>query len=232
MSKTTLTELQEKLDYKFIEPKLLQLALTHKSFSTQNNERLEFLGDSALGIVISDYLYSKYPDTREGLLSRVRSKIVSKETLIKLGLSIRLDEYIRVGTSENKDIWRQPSYKSSIVSNALEAIFGAIYVDGGYEKVRFAILNLFREDLASIDINRLYKDHKTRLQELVQSAYHSIPSYAIKSEKSYSKDMREFLISCTVPNHTQKFLGKGTSRKEAEQNAAKEALDILSDKLN
>ena len=223
-----LSKLENVLNYKFKEKKNLQLALIHRSFASESNERLEFLGDAVLNLIISDYLHTKYQDAQEGLLSRVRAKLVGKKTLQNVARSKEIMKYIRVGEAEKKNIH---SYHTSVASDALEAIIGAIYLDGGIRQARSAIMRLFKTELNLIDINKLYKDYKTRLQELIQSNYHSVPDYELKRQEILAQNVREFWVACTIPNHEGSFIGKGSNRKEAEQNAARQALEALSNKL-
>lgn len=210
---------EKRINYKFNNPALLQLALTHRSLSSDSNERLEFLGDVALSLIISDYLYEKYPKAREGVLSRVRARIVSKTSLQKVAADISIRDFIRVGMAENKNMANKSS-RTSIVSDAVEAVIGAVYVDGGIESVRPVIVHLFKNELAAIDIKDIHKDYKTQLQEIIQANYHSVPEYKLKSERLLAGNAREFTIQCILPNRKEKFSGKGGSRKEAEQQAA------------
>ncbi|MBE8182720.1 MAG: ribonuclease III [Candidatus Portiera sp.] len=221
-----LDKFEESIDYKFKNIYLLSLALTHRSLTSDSNERLEFLGDATFNLVISDYLYSKYPNSREGVLSRIRARIVSKPSLQKIAGQINIREFIRVGMAENKNITNK-SIRTSIISDAVEAVIGAVYVDGGMDAARPVVINLFNDELLAIDITDVYKDYKTRLQEIIQSNYHSVPEYILKKERRLASNTREFLIQCTVPNRNEKFVGKGASRKEAEQEAARATLHGL-----
>lgn len=224
-----LADLEAAFNYKFKEVALLKLALTHRSLTSDSNERLEFLGDAVFNLVISDYLYNKYPSAKEGLLSRMRAKLVSKATLQKVAASIEIAKYIKVGPAENKNF---NSRQTSVGSDAVEAIIGAVYVDGGIRKARSVVMRLFKAELDDLDINNIYKDYKTRLQELIQSNYHKVPNYRLKQQHTLDENSREFLVLCTVPNHGEAFLGKGANRKEAEQDAARHALSNLSNKLS
>ncbi len=219
-------KLEKSIQYSFKDPLLMRLALTHRSLTSDSNERLEFLGDAVFNLVISDYLYVKYPRVKEGRLSRIRAQIISKPTLQKIANKISVADYIRVGPAEQKT-FSNKSRKTSIVSDAVEAIIGAIYLDGGMEAARSSVLSLFKDELENIDVDKMYKDAKTRLQELVQSEYHSVPEYKLKSQRMKDPQNQEFMIYCTVPHHEEAFTGMGSNRKEAEQAAAQAALAIL-----
>lgn len=222
----SLKKLEGIIKYDFQDTSVAYLALTHKSLTSDSNERLEFLGDAILNLIISDYLYIKYPMAKEGRLSRIRAQIISKPSLQNVANKIEIANYIRMGPAEKK-VFGSNNQNTSIISDAIEAIIGAIYIDGGIEAARNSILYLFKEELDEIDLDKLYKDSKTILQELVQSVYHSVPVYRLKSQKITGRQKQEFLIYCKVPYHGEMFIGKGTSRKEAEKNAASIALKSL-----
>ncbi len=223
-----LSKFESKIKYKFKDIMLLNLALTHRSLTTASNERLEFLGDATFNLIISDYLYTKYADAKEGVLSRVRAKIVSKITLQKIALSLNIRDFIQVGLAENKNIANQLR-RTSIVSDAVEAVIGAVYIDGGATAAQSVVMRLFKDELGKININDLHKDYKTQLQEIIQSNYHRVPQYMLKQEKMLAGNEREFIVHCRVPNHKGNFVGKGASRKEAEQEAARATLSGLYD---
>lgn len=223
---TVLGKFEKHINYQFHNIDLLRLALTHRSLTSDSNERLEFLGDATFNLVISDYLYTKYPNSREGMLSRIRARIVNKASLQKIAAKISIRDFIRVGLAENKNI-ANTSMRTSIISDAVEAIIGAVYVDGGFAAARSVVIHIFNDELSAIDITDVFKDHKTLLQEIIQSNYHSVPEYILKKEKRLASNTREFIVQCVVPNREEKFSGKGASRKEAEQEAARATLQGL-----
>lgn len=216
------------LAYEFREPSLLERSLTHKSKSSTNNERLEFLGDAVLGLVIAEALHQVRPDSDEGSLSRHRAALVRRETLADIAADISLGGRMYFGGGELRSGGHQ---RQSILADGLEAIFGAIYLDGGFEQVRSVILGLYARRLDNLPESEQLKDSKTRLQEALQSAGHAVPVYKVENEAG-PPHARSFRVSCVVHELTIYTLGSGTSRRKAEQAAAEEALLILNDGNN
>jgi ribonuclease-3 len=211
--------------YQFDKVELLEQALTHRSVShSQNNERMEFLGDSILNLVITDHIYHRFPAADEGELSRIRASLVKEETLAIVARDIDLGDYIYLGGGELKSGGHR---RESILSDALEAVIAAIYLDSNYAQAEQVILSLFRNCLQEISADTNLKDPKTRLQEHLQSQKMDLPIYEVTqtSGKSHSQ---VFTMSCSLATLNQSTKGEGTSRKKAEQKAADKMLEKLS----
>ncbi len=219
-----LDKFQTILDYHFKQSDLLEQALTHRSYSrNKNNERLEFLGDSVLNLVISQYIYEREPEADEGDLSRIRSSLVNEEALARVARDIGLGDFIYLGGGELKSGGFR---RSSILSDTLEAIIGAIYLDSGFDKARDTILFLYRDYLRTLPDTDTLKDAKTQLQEYLQSKQLDLPEYSVIKTTGKSHD-QVFTVSCRVTSLQVQSSGTGSSRKKAEQNAAKKMLDQL-----
>jgi ribonuclease-3 len=207
--------LQNQLNYKFKNIQLLELALTHKSYSSiQNNERLEFLGDSILNSIISEYLFNRFTNQKEGLLTRMRAYLVKADTLVIKAEEFVLSDYIKLskGTANlSKD------RKNSILEDAFEAIIGAIFIDGGWDQVRDTTLNIFNKNLLALSEDMTFKDAKTELQELLQSMKHDLPKYMID-------DLEKGQFSCVIDFQGITFESVGPSKRVAETNVAMKVL--------
>jgi len=198
------------------------LALSHRSVGGDNNERLEFLGDALLGMVVAEALFARLPEAREGDLSRFRAKLVCGETLAEMAAELGIGEALHLGEGELKSGGRR---RSSILADAMEAVLGAALLDAGFEAARALILRLFSQRLARLPDADSLKDAKTRLQEWLQGRGAGLPFYQLlKSEGA--EHQRSFLVECHV-NAQQQFLGRGSSRRKAEQSAAQQALSEL-----
>ncbi len=212
--------------YQFARPELLEQALTHRSFSrNHNNERLEFLGDSILSQVISDYIYHHFPEADEGDLSRIRASLVKKETLASVARGLNLGDYVRLGEGELKSGGFR---RSSILADALEALIAAVYLDSDYKKTKAVVLELFDELLVELPQKGFgQKDPKTRLQEHLQSRQMRLPTYEVvqSSGKAHAKT---FTVRCFQADLNIDSRGSGSSRKKAEQQAAEQLLSQLS----
>lgn len=220
------TLLTKDIGYQFSEISFLELAVTHRSYAKTNNERLEFLGDSILNFTIAAELYKKFPDVPEGDLSRLRSSLVDKDTLAKLATSLGLGEYIKLGGGELKTGgWR----RDSILADATEAIFGAVYEDAGIVEAQALVLRLYQPYLQNIPSVEELKDGKTRLQEWLQGRKFPLPLYSVVSVSGKSHD-QVFTIRCDVTSHDFSVDAQGKSRRKAEQEAAKLAMIKLLDK--
>ena len=223
MDNRHIEQLEKILNYHFIDNSLLELALTHRSFQGENNERLEFLGDSILNFVIAELLFKKFNLLPEGDLSRLRSQLVKAATLSEIGILLQLGDYLILGEGELKSSgWRRPS----ILADSVEAIIGAIFIDGGVKASSDLITNWFKERIDSIDPNDIKKDSKSILQELLQSKKIALPDYNIVSIDGEAH-CQHFKISCSIPKLGLSIEGEGSSRKIAEQNAAHEVLKNL-----
>jgi ribonuclease-3 len=218
--------LAKRLGHAFETTELVELALTHRSHSSKNYERLEFLGDSILGFTISAYLFQHFPELSEGELTRLRASLVRKESLAGIARDLDLGKHLRLGSGELKSGGFD---RDSILADALEALFGAILVDGGIEAAREAILRVYQEQLQSVDPRSIQKDPKTRLQELLQKQTQSTPDYEVM-EVHGEAHAQTFTVKCTVPGLDEAITGKGKTRRAAEQNAAKLALARLQEK--
>lgn len=216
-------ELSRKLGYQFNNPSLLKMALTHRSSDDQNNERLEFLGDAVVNLVIAEALYAQFPRAQEGELSRWRATLINRDTLGQIAREFAMGRYMILGPGELKS---GGSERLSILSCAMEAITGAIYLDGGFIAVRECILHWYQSLLSSLSHAADHKDPKTQLQEYLQSQHMSLPVYTIESMEGEAHQQL-FIVSCVVAGITQKIIGKGTSRRRAEQDAAETMLGIL-----
>lgn len=222
-----LRHLQKKLNYRFRNLSLLDQALTHSSFSHERNllgrdyERIEFLGDSILGMVISEYLFRQFPFFSEGQLTKLKSQIVSTATLATLGRFLNLENFLQMGKGENEDGRTHPLF----LAGSLEAILGAVYLDGGLKAVARLILSHFETEIQRIEKGEGRRDYKSLLQELTLKRFKSTPHYQVVSEAG-SQHQKQFDITVTIEG---KLYGSGTGRnkKSAEQQAAKEAIAKL-----
>ena len=218
-----LDRLQRALAYQFKDVALLNQALTHRSKGSTNNERLEFLGDSILGFVAADLLYSQFRQSPEGHLSRFRASLVKKETLAELGREFSLGDYLRLGSGELKSGGFR---RDSILADGMEAVFGAMYLDGGLDEVRKLIERCLSSRLEKLSAESDLKDPKTRLQEYLQARHLDLPEYTV-TETHGDAHEQEFEVQCTVIGLKQPVKGEGSSRRKAEQTAAEQALAML-----
>ena len=217
------TELQQNLGYQFKNEKLLTEALTHRSYTKDfNNERLEFLGDAVLDLIVGEYLFKIFPNYEEGMLSKLRAALVNEESFHKLAKRIDLGKYLFLSPAEEKNGGRE---KSSILSSAFEAVIGAIYLEAGFEKAKEIALNLLQKEYPKIDPNDLLKDYKTALQEITQAHFGVVPEYKLLSAVG-PDHKKEFEIAVRLNNETIAS-ARGKSKKEAQQRAAKIALEAL-----
>ena len=217
-------KLERKLGYQFKDAELINLALTHRSANSKHNERLEFLGDSILSFVIADDLYHRFPKVNEGDMSRMRATLVRGHTLAELGREFELGDYLKLGPGELKSGGFR---RDSILADAVEAIIGAIYLDSGTEAVRGIILSWYQSRLEAIQPGVSQKDPKTRLQEFLQGRRNPLPVYTVTNIKGEAHN-QEFTVECEVAGVDKPVIGKGTSRRKAEQAAAETALEQLS----
>jgi len=212
------------LGYVFKQPQLLYRALTHRSYAPEHNERLEFLGDSILGCVIAKYLYSNYPQLSEGELSRLRSNLIKEDTLAILAQQLDLGSYLKLGEGERKSGgFRRPS----ILADAMEALFGAVLLDSGFADAEKVVLGLFVPYLAQVDVQTLGKDAKTLLQEYLQGKHIPLPAYSIIATQGEAH-AQSFQVECAIPALKISARGAGSSRRNAEQQAAQAAYQQLS----
>lgn len=221
-----LTSIERAIGHVFDSRDLLDRALTHRSFGASHNERLEFLGDSVLNCVIAQALYEKFSEVREGDLSRLRANLVRQETLAQIAERFGLGEYLRLGEGELKSGgFRRPS----ILADALEALFGAVFVDGGFERAKQTILRLYQPFLANLDPHHSGKDAKTSLQEYLQGRRLALPQYLLRATRGEAH-AQEFEVECLIPELGIAATGRGHSRRAAEQEAARRAFELTSAK--
>jgi len=218
-----LAVLERSLGYLFQDKRLLALALTHRSSSAQHNERLEFLGDGVLNCVIAAALFSRFETLPEGDLSRLRANLVRQDTLHRLALQLRLGECLQLGDGEMRSGGHQ---RPSILADALEAIFGAIYMEAGFEAAALVISRLFAPLLEAIVPGQAMKDPKTRLQEWLQGRRRPLPKYQLLETSGAAHDQR-FHVACQIEGLGLITQGTGASRRLAEQAAAEQALAAL-----
>lgn len=219
----TQQDLSRKLSYSFVNNSLLTQALTHRSYSAQNNERLEFLGDGALNFIIANQLFQRFPKSSEGDLSRLRAQLVKEVTLSEIAFTLNLGDALRLGEGELKSAgWRRPS----ILADALEAIIGAIYLDGGFPAAEAFVLDLYAKKLETINPNIIDKDPKSLLQEFLQSKKIAVPEYTVTHTEGEAH-AQMFIVECLVQKLNIRTVGEGTSRRIAEQQAAQSALAAL-----
>ncbi|MBR7748412.1 ribonuclease III [Undibacterium baiyunense] len=215
--------LQKRLGHQFNDVALLQQALTHRSHSVSHNERLEFLGDSILNCVVASILFDTFDSIDEGDLSRVRANLVKQQSLFEIAQKMELSQFLRLGEGELKSGgFRRPS----ILADTLEALFGAIYLDAGFEAARKVIKSLYEPILVSVDPTTLGKDAKTLLQEFLQSKKIALPQYNVVATHGAAHN-QEFEIECLVPKLEVQVFGTGGSRRAGEQAAAKLALETV-----
>ena len=212
-------DLMSKLGYKFKDKTLLRKALTHKSLSSQHNERLEFLGDALLNLHVSEYLYSRFVNLDEGKLTQFKAKIVSRENLTKIAENIELSRFIKAGKGEKL-------VDNSIIGNTLEALIGAVYLDSNYSKTNQVLNKLLKENLLMIEENTDPKDPKSKLQEYLQKRNLQLPTYSIKLNGSKEKKV-DFKVLCEVEGLNLSATGRGKSRKKAELNSAEKILNKI-----
>lgn len=216
--------LEDRLGYTFSQPGLLIQALTHRSYSVDNNERLEFLGDGVLNCVVGAMLYERFPEFREGQLSRMRANLVNQQPLYEIAQELDLGRYLHLGEGELKSGGAE---RPSILADALESVLGAAFLDGGFEAARSLVGRLLGGRIAKVDPEAQGKDAKTLLQEWLQSRRHGLPNYEL-IETSGQAHAQTFRVACRVDVLNLVTEGTGPSRKTAEQAAAQAAYAQLS----
>jgi ribonuclease-3 len=214
---------EQHLQYRFRDPALLEQALTHRSASTCNNERLEFLGDALLNFSVARQLYERNPTEQEGNLSRLRSSLVKGVTLAEIGRELEVASQIVLGRGERSSGGAQ---RDSILANAVEAVLGSTLLDGGFEAADELVIRLFSDRFEQLPDAASLKDAKTKLQEWLQARGLSLPVYAVKSVLS-PPHRQSFVVVCDVEGVSSTVKGEGQSRREAEQNAAEQMLSKL-----
>lgn len=215
--------LQKTLDYTFRDVGLFEQALTHRSASGESNERLEFLGDAVLDTVVSEIVFRAFPNAPEGDLSRLRSSLVKDSALAKLAVELGLGDRLILGSGERKTGGHR---RASILADALEALFGAVYLDAGYDASRALIEKAFGERFANLPDPRELRDPKTQLQEWLQARQLELPDYSLVDVSGQAHD-QTFEVQCTIGGVETTTRGSGSSRRQAEQRSARAMLDVL-----
>ena len=211
------------IGYQFNNSALLAQALTHRSYSGNNNERLEFLGDSVLNFIIAHQLYLRFPKLPEGDLSRLRAQLVKESSLAEIAFDLNLGDQLKLGEGELKSAgWRRPS----ILADALEAIVGAVYSDGGFLNAEQLVLKLYTEKLENIDPKIIDKDAKSQLQEYLQGKKIELPEYSVLAIDGEAH-AQTFKMQCVIAKLNISSIGEGSSRRIAEQQAAQSALERI-----
>jgi ribonuclease-3 len=208
--------------YSFGNAALLRQALTHRSFGTPHNERLEFLGDGVLNCVMAAILFERFPQLAEGELTRLRASFIEQESLVDIARQIDLGQHLLLGDAELKSGVKQ---RPSILADALEALIGSVFLDGGFDAARALVARLFDERLQSTDPRVISKDAKTLLQELLQARHIPLPRYAVIATMGGAHE-QSFRVECTIAELNIRTEGEGASRRSAEQVAARRAYDL------
>ncbi|MBK7645796.1 MAG: ribonuclease III [Betaproteobacteria bacterium] len=221
----TAQSIARRIGHTFSDPLLLRTALTHRSFGTPNNERLEFLGDGVLDCVIAAVLFHRYPDLPEGDLSRLRSNLVNQNVLHQLSLDLDIGSALRLGEGELKS---GGALRPSILADALEAMFGAIYLDAGFDAAKIVIEALYAPLVSKLQPGQFQKDAKTRLQEWLQGRKKGLPRYQLLEATGAAHEQR-FEVTCEIESPPLRTTGYGSSRRIAEQVAAEKALKELTE---
>lgn len=219
----TLAALQQRLGYRFVQPALLQRALTHRSWGADHNERLEFLGDAVLSLAVSSLLYERFSGSDEGDLTRVRAHLVREDSLHRVALALGLPPAMRMSEGEVRGGGAQ---RASTLADAVEAIIGAVFTEGGFEPARALVERLFGEIIQATDAESWTKDAKTELQEWLQARRIAVPAYRIAATRGQAH-AQTFEVECAVPALGLAEQGEGRSRRAAEQAAARRMLDHL-----
>ena len=218
-----LAALQQRLGYKFSQESLLERALRHRSFGADHNERLEFLGDAVLSLAISSLLFERFAGSDEGDLTRIRAHLVREDSLHKVALSLGMPEVLRLSEGEARG---GGALRVSILADALEAVIGATFLDGGFDAARALVQRMFGEVIATTEIGNWSKDAKTELQEWLQARRLPVPTYRITATRGQAH-AQTFEVECSVPPLSLTHSGEGRSRRLAEQEAARRMLDAL-----
>ena len=219
----SLDSLCRQIGHQFSQPQLLQKALTHRSYSSTHYERLEFLGDSVLNCVIAKYLYERFPELPEGDLSRLRSNLVNQKTLFALAQELNIGDLLLMGEGERKSAgFRRPS----ILADAMEALFGGVFLDAGFAAAEQAVLRLYIPFINQTDVQSLGKDAKTLLQEYLQARKLGLPKYSVVATNGEAH-AQIFVIECQILQLKIASRGEGSSRRIAEQAAAEAAYTMI-----
>ena len=214
--------IERKIGHRFQNRSLLNQALTHRSYGVPHNERLEFLGDAVLNFVIAKLLYERFPEIAEGDLSRVRANLVNQQSLVDLASNLQLGEHVMLGQGEMRS---GGSKRPSILADALEALFGAVLLDAGFDAASNVIVSIFEPVVSDLDPAAVTKDPKTRLQEFLQGRRMSLPVYTVVDVSGQAHD-QHFQVECALEQMAIRTIGEGSSRRAAEQDAAEQAYTL------
>ncbi|UNM95183.1 ribonuclease III [Ignatzschineria rhizosphaerae] len=220
-------QLEKNLNYTFMDKRLLKQAFVHRSYSQDNNERLEYLGDGCLNFIIAEALYHKLPDANEGELSQLRAHLVKEDTLAEIALKLNLNQFLILSLGEKNN---EGEFRPSTLSDCLEALFGALFLDSDFETTRLVILSLYEPYFQSIiekakkDLGEIFKSPKSRLQEKLQALNREIPTYDVIDITGRDHE-KVFKVLCTFESH--KTIAEGTTKKRAEQRAAELMLEKI-----
>jgi ribonuclease III len=226
-SAPSIQTLEKALDYSFQNPLLLRQALTHRSFSADHNERLEFIGDAALGLAVAQLLFRQSQPLSEGELSRMRANLVQQDSLALVAKQLQLGHLLRLGDGEERSGGRT---RPSMLADCFEAVIGAVFLDGGFSGALATCEHVFAPLIASSVKEGAVKDAKSRLQEWLQARKQALPIYRLEKRTGLAH-AQAFEVSCEVPGHEEKFLGEGHTRRAAEQAAAAKAAHCLLDSM-
>jgi ribonuclease-3 len=218
-----LDALQQRLGYTFAQPRMLTRALTHRSGSADHNERLEFLGDAVLSLAVSGLLYERFSGSDEGDLTRIRAHLVREDSLHRLALQLGLPEVLRLSDGEMRGGGAQ---RPSILADAVEAVIGAVFLDGGFEPAQQVVRGLLGDVIGGTEVENWTKDAKTELQEWLQARRIAVPAYRITATRGQAH-AQTFEVECAVPALGVAERGEGRSRRTAEQDAARRMIDTL-----
>lgn len=211
-----------RIGHRFDDPELLRRALTHRSFGAAHNERLEFLGDSVVNCAVALELYRKFPQLAEGELSRLRANLVNQQSLASIAQRLEFGDHLRLGEGELKS---GGARRPSILADAVEAVIGAAFLDGGFAAARSVVASILGSALDAIDPATSGKDPKTLLQEHLQARKLALPLYSVVATSGEAHEQR-FLVECLIPDLGVRSQGEGTSRRSAEQEAARQAYEL------
>ncbi len=224
MASTDYSLLCARIDYQFDDPALLEEALTHRSASKASYERLEFLGDAVLNLVMGEYLFRQYPDLPEGRLTRLRANLVSEVGLVDVAGQLELGQFVRLGGGEARSGGRD---RPSILADAMEAIFGAIFLESGFDACRATVLRVYESALKNLNTDNI-KDSKSALQEWLQARKHGLPEYRVVETVGRPHE-QIFKVACIVAAKNHEVIGEASSRRAAEQDAAAKMLHWLTE---
>lgn len=228
MTPSEIAKLERYIGYEFVDQNLLVQAVTHRSFSAHNNERLEFLGDGVLNFIVAETLYKQFPDAAEGQLSRLRAMLVKQKTLAEIARELNLSDFLVMGTGELKSGGYN---RDSILSDTVEAILGAAYLESGFATAVKLVLGWYKDRFALLSLEQAEKDAKSQLQEWLQAQKHPLPDYQVVTIEGEAHE-QQFTIKLDLPVLESSIEASGPSRRAAEQNAAAEALAQIAVGIN